>query len=432
MRYFCAVMVICVSHIAAAQLNCSNGSANPVNPTKGVLLTCSMAHQEFLPAAPVTLTRKFGVYIPSNYLPCDPAFPAQPCSGTILKIQGTTHRIQQDCTHASAQTENQGWLWFLDHVDAPAPVLVCPEGLFDQLTATVPDPGERWNSWTYGNRWNWRAIVASDGKTYSGNTQIMPNDDDFLVTLVRKVQATLRTDTNFSVITNDWQMFGNMVAYQLAALHPDLFNAVTVYGDPFGTNWAGDLASGYRDAYGPIPLPSAPISVLIITGVGNGEAQMCGGSKTRSNMNIVVNRSYTVDDAIAYWNTANRPDEVEFYPAGYTKFCKFVSTLQTAQTGLWRYHARNSQTNVHTEVWNLYGYREAPSCSFGPDGNVIPNMCALTHPPVDWRLVNQATHTPGNPYADSVLGFSLLQIEYNFMLRTRRSVDSTQLLRQLP
>lgn len=103
MQYLCVLIVLSLSQIAAAQLNCSNGSANPANPTKGVLLTCSMPHQESLPAAPVTLTRKFGIYIPPNYVPCDPAFPTQPCSGTILKVQGTTHKIQQDCTHASAQ-----------------------------------------------------------------------------------------------------------------------------------------------------------------------------------------------------------------------------------------------------------------------------------------------------------------------------------------
>lgn len=138
---------------AAAQVNCSNGVLSSVNPTKGVLLNCTIAHQEFLPAPTVTLTRTFGVYIPPNYVPC--GFGGS-CSGTILKLQGTTHGIANDCNHAPAGTENQGWLKFLDMIQAPAPVMVCPQGLFDQKTDLVPDPGEHWNVWGYGNSWNWR------------------------------------------------------------------------------------------------------------------------------------------------------------------------------------------------------------------------------------------------------------------------------------
>lgn len=319
--------------------------------------------------------------------------------------------------------ENQGWLWFLDHVDAPAPVLICPEGLFVKLTSTITNRGERWNTWTYGNMWDWDVVKGSDGNLYTGNSQIMPNDEDFLVSLVRLTQTVLQTDRSFSAITNDWFYIGNMVAYQLAALHPDLFHAVTVFGDPFGSNWTGSLVSGYADSYGAIPFPKAPISVLMITGIGSGEQGLCGGYKNHNTQGVAVNRPYTVDDAIAYWNLVNQPDEVEFYPAGYTKFCKTISNLQSAQTGLWRYKARNSQTGVYTEVWNYYGFIGAPPCSFGPDGNVVPNMCYSTHPPIDWRLINKATHTPGNPYADSVFGFSILQIQYSFLLRARRNRD---------
>lgn len=421
MKYRLTIFLLFAVTTSFAQFRCSNGNANPVNPTKGILLKCTTAHQEFLPAPPVTLTRVFGLYIPPNYVPCDPAFPTQPCSGTILKIQGTTHKIVSDCSHTTIKSENQGWLWFLDNLPAPAPVLVCPEGLFDQLTTTVTDPGERWNSWSYGNRWNWRAVVGSDKLTYSGNTQVKPNDEDFLVTLVRNVQSTLLTDTKFSVVTNDWVFTGNMVAYQLAALHPDLFNAVTVFGDPFGSNWTGNLATGYTDVNGPIPLPAAPISVLIITGLtSGGEQVLCGALKNHANMGIVINRPYTIDDTLAYWNTANQPDQINYYPPVATKFCGGIGMSIRNQTGVWRYAARNSVTGALTEAWNLYMYHGSPFCSFGPDGNVITGMCAATNPPIDWRLWNTSLHYPGNPYADSVLGYSLLQIEWNFMQRARK------------
>lgn len=400
---------------------CSNGVLSSTAPTKGVLLTCTIPHQEFLPAAPVTLTRTFGVYIPPNYAPCDGS--GGPCSGLILKVQGTTHGVTQDCNHAPAVSENAGWLGFLDAVPIAAPVMVCAQGLFDQLTATVSDPGERWNEWGFGNSWNWRPVVASDGKSYAGNQQIRPNDEDFLLTITVLVRALLQTDPKYSVVTNDWLSLGSLMAYQMAALHPDLFNAVVVLNDPWGSpSWTGNLQSGYTDSYtSSIPLPRAPINVLIIAGIMGSEQSLCGGAGNHSNWGVATSyRPFTVDDTIAYWNAANQPDTFVYQGGGATKFCKYVANSSSAATNLWRYIATNSNTGVTTEVWNLYSNRGTPYCSFGPDGNVVANMCAATNPPVDWRLVNPLTHTPGNPYADSTLGYSLLQIEFNFMNRSRR------------
>ncbi len=377
-------------------------------------------HQEFLPASPVTLTRNFGVYIPPNYVPCSPG---QACSGTILKIQGTTHGIAGDCNHAPAGVENQGWLAFLDLVPAPAPVMVCPEGLFDQKTEEVSDPGERWNVWGYDNSWNWRAVTASDGRSYAGNLQINPNDDDFVVTVLRFVQAVLKTDVKYSVVTNDWTFLGNLMAYQTAARHSDLFNAVTVFNDPFGsTGWTGDLDDGYSDSYGnPIPLPAGPMNVLIIAGLNSSEQSMCGGDGNHPALGTIYSRPYTVDDTIAYWNRVNRPDTFVYQPSTSNKFCNFVGHGTAATTPLWRYVATNSSTGITTEVWKLWYSRGTPYCSFGPNGTVVPNMCAATNPPVDWRLVSTVKpQAPGNPYANAVLGYSLVQIEFNFMNRSRR------------
>ncbi len=58
--------VIALNQTAVAQVKCSNGVLSSTNPTKGVLLNCTISHQEFLPAPPVRLTRTFGVYIPPN------------------------------------------------------------------------------------------------------------------------------------------------------------------------------------------------------------------------------------------------------------------------------------------------------------------------------------------------------------------------------
>ncbi len=355
-----------------------------------------------------------------NYVPC--GFGGS-CSGTILKIQGTTHGIKNDCNHAPAGSENQGWLKFLDMVPAPAPVMVCPEGLFDQKTDLVPDPGERWNVWGYDNSWNWRPVTASDGLSYSGNLQVNPNDDDFVLTVMRFVQSALLTDHLYSVVTNDWYFLGNLMAYQLAARHPDLFNAVVVFNDPFGsTDWTGDPEDGFFDSYGtPIPLPVAPINVLIIAGLNSSEQSICGGSGNHPAMGTTYNRPYTVDDTIAYWNTVNQPDTFLYEPNTATKFCNFVGHGTPALTPLWRYVATNRVTGVNTEVWKLWYSRGTPYCSFGPNGAVVPDMCALTNPPVDWRLVSTVKpQAPGNPYADTVLGYSLLQIEFNFMNRSRR------------
>ncbi len=423
MRKFVALIIgafvlILFGQAVVAQVKCSNGVLSSINPTKGVLLKCTIPHQEFLPAAPVTLTRNFGVYIPPNYVPCGAN---QPCSGTILKIQGSTHGIAGDCNHAAAGVENQGWLAFLDMVPAPAPVMVCPEGLFDQKTSLVSDPGERWNVWGHKS-WVWRAVRASDGRSYSGG-QINPNDDDFLVDVLRFVQSALQTDVKYSVVTNDWFALGNLMAYQTAARHPDLFNAVTVFNDPFGSpDWSGNVEQEYSDRYGnPIPLPSGPINVLIIAGLNSSEQSICGGSGNHPAMGTTYNRPYTVDDTIAYWNSVNRPNTFLYQPNSATKFCNFVGHGTKAVTSLWRYVATNSETGFTTEVWKLWYMRGTPYCSFGPDGNVVPNMCAENNPPVDWRLVSTVKpQTPGNPYSDSVLGYSLLQIEFNFMNRARR------------
>jgi len=412
--------VVAFVRVATAQVKCSNGVLGSINPTKGVLLKCTLSHQEFLPAPPVTLPRSFGVYIPRNYVPCGLG---QSCSGTILKIQGTTHGIAGDCNHAPAGVENKGWLAFLDMVPAPAPVMVCPEGLFDQKTADMPDPGERWNVWGYNNSWNWRPVKASDGLTYAGNLQINPNDDDFVVRALRFVQAALQTDPKYSVVTNDWYFMGNLMAYEIAAQHPDIFNAVTVFNDPFGSpDWTGDTEDGYSDDdENSIPLPEGPINVLIIAGLNSSEQSICGGSGVHPAMGSTYNRPYTVDDTIAYWNSANSPDTFLYQPSTATKFCNFVGHGTNAVTPLWRYVATNSETGATTEVWKLWYSRGTPFCSFGPDGNVVPNMCAATNPPIDWRLVSTVKpQAPGNPYADSVLGDSLLQIEFNFMNRSIR------------
>jgi hypothetical protein len=133
------------------------------------------------------------------------------------------------------------------------------------------------------------------------------------------------------------------------------------------------------------------------------------------------NRPYTVDDTIAYWNSVNQPDTFLYEPNTASRFCNYVGHNAAAVTSLWRYVATNRQTGVTTEVWNLYNSRGTPFCSFGPDGGIVPNMCSATNPPVDWRLVHTvAPKAPGNPYADSVLGYSLLQVEFNFMNRSRR------------
>ena len=413
--------VVAFGQMAVAQVKCSRGVLSAINPTKGVLLNCTVAHQEYLPAPPVTLTRTFGVYIPPNYVPCGLG---QSCSGTILKIQGTTHGIANDCNHATAGNENKGWLAFLDMAPAPAPVMICPQGLFDQSTSVVTNPGERWNVWGYGNAWNWRAVKGSDGLTYSGNLQIYPNDDDFVVTVLRFVQAALQTDPKYSVVTNDWVFLGNLMAYEMAALHPDLFNAVVVFNDPFGSpDWTGNPQNGYFDAYGnPIPLPAGPINVLIIAGLNSSQQSICGGIGYYPWMGSPsYNRPYTVDDTIAYWNSVNQPDTFLNEPSTATKFCKYIGHSAAAVTPLWRYVATNHQTGVTTEVWNLFASRGTPYCSYGPDGSIVPNMCSTTNPPVDWRLVKTvAPKAPGNPYADSVLGYSLLQVEFNFMNRSRR------------
>lgn len=412
--------VLAIDQMAVAQVKCSNGVLSSINPTKGVLLNCTIQHQEFLPAPPVTLTRTFGVYIPANYVPCGVA---HSCSGTILKIQGTTHGIANDCNHGPAGSENKGWLTFLDMVPEPAPVMVCPEGLFDASTAVVTDPGERWNVWGFDNSWDWRAVKASDGVSYSGNLQIFPNDKDFVLTALRFVQAALRTDLKYSAVTNDWFFLGNMMAYELAALHPDLFNAVVVFNDPFGSpSWKRNSQGEYFDSYGhQIQPPAAPINVLIIAGVVTEEQSICGGIGKHPMMGATYTRPYTVDDTIAYWNSVNHPDTFLYEPNSATKFCNFSGQAPGVRTNLWRYVGTNSQTGVRTEVWDLFYSRGTPYCSFGPDGIEVPNMCATNNPPVDWRLVSTGKPTaPGNPYADTVSGYSLLQIEFNFMNQARR------------
>ena len=411
----CIILFLTLSTSAWAQAFTCNGNLNPVNPTKGKLITCTEQHQEFMPAAPVTLTRTFGVYIPNSYVPGQ--------SGLITKIQGTTHNIANDCNHAPAQNENAGWLVFLDAVQTAAPVMLCPQGLSDQLTSSVTDPGERWNEWGYDNSWNWHSVVGSNGNTYTGNAQIKPNDEDFILTVNQEIQTTLQTDPKWNVLENDWIEFGGLMAYELGAKHPDVFNAVVTLNDAFGiANWTGSLAIGYSDQYGfPIPAPAAPINVMILVGIDTASQGMCGGSHTVKFWgNLNDSRSLTVDDTISYWNSVNLPDTFTYEPSSASQFCNSVSHSQNAWAGLWRYVATNSVSGATVEVWNLYYDKDTPYCSFGPNGSVVPNMCASSDPPVDWRLVNIPAHIPGNPYADTTLGFSMLQIEYNFMNRSRR------------
>jgi hypothetical protein len=179
------VLVTLLRGYAAA--NCILSLSSP----KGVLISCTMQHQEFVGGI---VTRNYGVFIPNGYRPG--------LSGMILKVEGTTHRISSDCATTPAVNETAGWLPFLQTVPAPAPVMVCPEGWFGTGPSTY-DHGERWNAWGEHN-WNW----------VNG---VVPNDLDFLFQIVITVQSALQLDARFMAVTADWRP-GSVMASNFAAV----------------------------------------------------------------------------------------------------------------------------------------------------------------------------------------------------------------------
>jgi hypothetical protein len=250
-----------------AAISCNLSPSSP----KGTLIKCTMQHQEFKGIGGVpngTVTRVFGVFIPKNYVPKQ--------SGMILKIQGTTHQIGNDCQTGPAVSELAGWLPFLQTVPSPAPVMVCPEGWFD---TGGTDNGERFNTWGF-HSFNW----------VNG---VLPNDVDFLAKIVPAVQSALQLDPKFMAVTNDWYLLGSVMASQFAALHPELVSAVALYNDPTFILIKGSMSGTLTDTDGTtIAPPKGPVHYLnVASGSLQGTNAICG-----KNTNHLLN----TDDIVTY------------------------------------------------------------------------------------------------------------------------------------
>lgn len=353
--------------------------------------TCTMQHAELVGG---TDTRYYGVIIPVNYVPGK--------SGLILKINGTTHGIAGDCKLTQAGSELAGWIPYVLGVPSPAPVIVCPQMLYNTGEA---NNGERPNAWGFHD-WIWAG-------------GFVPNDVDFLRQIVLATVKDLNLDPKKVFVTNDWYPHTSILGEQFASQNSDLVAAVGLYNDGLFAN----ITSDFLDTDGAkIPSPKGPVSVIMLASTLSAWKQsMCGTNTPWPTLHPL-----TVDDIFSYWQATDKPTTLTYEdPSGSNKkFCSgtYGSKGFGLATTLENLNASGGLANTEIQVWKMVGNAEGtPFCSFDSYGN--DTFCnSGSGPAIDLRPTS--TYPPGvctwthpcNHYVNTTTGYDILGLIYKFFL----------------
>ncbi len=366
-----AVFVLCVAASAATLVPCTLTPSSPTNQ----LIKCNLSHMEFSGS----VLRNYGVFIPVNYVAGQ--------SGMILKVSGTSHGIANDCQNKPAGNESAGWLPWLNTVPAPAPVLVCPEGVFDAPRLGYNN-GERWNTWGH-HAWNW----------VNGT---VPNDLDFFAQIVQIVQSALQLNRKFMAVTveNPDTSEGSIMASEFAAYRPDLVSSLSLYNDRTFSN----IATPGLDSDGTAIInPTAPVNVVYWGSMVSGaENAMCGSPLQSTSIGMTF-KSQTMDDVFSYWLTPLQTPTVTPYDftGTTTNFCSAIRKNTTLE-----YKHAVAVDGTVLDFYRLVGNATGvPWCSYDYYGADNPTVCSklsMAQYPHDFRVPPancrwQATGTTNGP-----------------------------------
>jgi hypothetical protein len=231
--------------------NCNDtASGGFPNTYRGIdaMSVCTTPHQE----VGGTLTRKMGVVIPQNYVPCGPTFIN--CSGLIVVLGNGGHGLGNTttggaCAHPGSETS--GIASYVHTVPSPGPVVLCLEAAFKSGTL------EFWNPWN-----------LPFNQTWAGITQ--PLDDDFARIAVFAIWNNLHLNPKATGIFTDWNTSSvdDAMISEIAAVNSDQIAVVMTYNDAFLANVNTDftVGSGTQHAGFAVPVPNGPVSIISLPG----------------------------------------------------------------------------------------------------------------------------------------------------------------------
>lgn len=390
--------------IPTATGNCATGYANR-NSTPN---DCGMTHTE----TSGTDTRRWFVIVPTNYV--------SGTSALIVNFGGGGHGLGatgEPCGVPGGETT--GWMPYVDDLASPAPVLVCPQGVFNPAGSTE----------------KWKFIgITTGGASWLGS--VVPDDLDFVRQLILMTVRDLNLNPRKVFVTTDWPSgsFISPFGKQFAAANADLVAALGTYNDSdffgmdynatTGTYTVATTAQAFQGST--MPPPIQPISVVmepgITTAAHGGVQDMCGTNLDTTNGTLY--HPDTIDTDIAYWKFRNGTTTASYSPSNVgTSFCS--GTFDASNNGL------PSSLQAHSETGGVLGtdvvaYRfksqaqPAMWCSFDPSGNDTlgcNNATTGSRKALDLSLTTPCDFTsPCNNFVDVSTGIDPIGIIYKFFV----------------
>ena len=398
--------------IPAATGDCA--SSYP-NRGVGTFNSCNMNHQE----VSAIVSRHWLTVIPTNYVAGQ--------SGLIVLFGGGGHGVSPGQTGQPCgppQGEVGGWAPYIHTVPSPAPVVVCPEGMFNTANTT--------------EKWDFVGITTGSFGWLAGTE---PNDPDFVRQLVLLTVRDLQLNAIKVYVATEWPSgsFTSPMGIQFAAGNADLIAAIATYNDSqmFGMTYNAATATytvattAQQHIGSTLSPPTEPISVIlepgITTAAHGGVQDMCG-----TNLDITNGTLYhpdTIDTTMNYWDFTDQVTGHSYQPNNVgASFCS--GTYDSSNNGL------PSSLQVRKDTGGLlgtevYAYRfkanatGTPWCSFnwsGGDTLGCNNPGLSSKIALDLRNSTCDFTTPCNAFMDagtgpaSASGYDPLGIFYKFFL----------------
>jgi ASPM-SPD-2-Hydin domain-containing protein len=350
-----------------------------------------------------TITRKFIVYQPSNYVAGQ--------SPLVVNVGNTSHPFStaDSCRPDAAGSETGGWVPFALSVPTP-PVIVCVDG---STSTTYTGHPVQWSAWGTTNQ-NW---VSDNGTTISAD------EDGFIRTLVFSLTRDLNLDPHKVILVNDdfWAP-----AVETSIRNSDIVAVVadwtTIFGWHTDTNW--NITWGH-DTGTHIPNPVNPLSAIFLasrldfsaSGLTGQYYNMCG-----SNLSGSAYHPLTHDDILEYFADANGissfqcgdsgnrsgPNNLESCTLTSKQFCQYsggnvqvdangIGLASTLEVKL----GEGGKGGSGIAIWKMVGNKSksTPFCSFnwnGTDTYCLSSNGAL--PPIDLR--DTTSHPVGCNWAE--------------------------------